>query len=119
MTDSNTRQKIGFLEPCSEGTLLPAAIKGGLDLYAEYGYPVGGFLRAVLSNDFMDAIPRADPESLATIRAIAIYVYNALPGDCHGTREKYNAWVEKGKSAQRSSRGADMHQDERTPYTTD
>jgi hypothetical protein len=77
------------------------AIKKGLDLYASEGIPTGSFLRAVLENNLMLAVVRADPESLRQIREICLYVHNELePGLCHGSRERVAAWLEM-KAAKR------------------
>src|SRR5688572_25670613 len=55
----------------------------------------GDFLRAVLSNDLTEACGRADDYNLLTLPAIVAYVYNNLPADCHGSRERYEAWASK------------------------
>jgi hypothetical protein len=49
----------------------------------------GGFLHAVLSNNSHKAVCCADVVSLAAIRQI--YVYNAMPSSCLGSREKVDA----------------------------
>lgn len=55
---------------------------------------MGAFLQAVLENDLQGAIGRADPESLAGIKGIVAYVYNALPDKCWGSKENVAAWLE-------------------------
>ncbi len=52
----------------------------------------GDFLAAVLSNDLMGAIGRADEQSLAAIRHITMFVYNELPRDCHGSKARVKQW---------------------------
>lgn len=52
----------------------------------------GDFLAAVLSNDLMDAVGRADENSLAAIRYITMFVYNELPRDCHGSKARVKQW---------------------------
>lgn len=76
---------------------IPRRIREGLDRYACYGVPTGDFLRAVLSNNLMEAVGRADDDSLAAIQSICQYVHNALPGVCHGSPEKVKAHVEKAR----------------------
>lgn len=66
-----------------------------LRAYADHGRPTGGFLEAVLSNDLMEAIERADESSLANLRAICSFVYNDLPMTCHGSREAVDAWLQR------------------------
>ena len=58
----------------------------------------GDFLAAVLSNDLMDAIGRADEDSLASLRYITMFVYNELPRDCHGSRATVKEWELNMKS---------------------
>ena len=70
-------------------------IKASLDRYAQSGVPTGGFLRAVLANDLMDAMGRAYSENKYAIHEIASYVYNELPAECHGSYEKVDAWIKK------------------------
>ena len=69
---------------------VPPRIREGIDNFVWFGKPTGGFLRAVLTNDLMEAIGRADEESLAAIRPICQYVYNAVPSVCHGSPEAVN-----------------------------
>jgi hypothetical protein len=74
---------------------IPDRTRVGLELYAKYGILPGGFLRAVLSNDLLDAACRADPENYTALREIVRYAYNKLPGEAFGSREKMLAWSEK------------------------
>lgn len=68
-------------------------IKHTLDLYATKGIPTGDFLAAVLSNDLMDAMGRADEDNRDDLFEICEYVYNDMPAPCHGSREKVRAWI--------------------------
>ena len=52
----------------------------------------GDFLGAVLSNDLMEAIGRADANSMASLKHIAMFIYNELPRDCHGSKETVKHW---------------------------
>jgi len=61
--------------------------KRGLDRYVKYRIPTGGFLRAVLENDFMRAIGKADIDNLCTITDIRDYILSELPIECYGTPE--------------------------------
>lgn len=63
-----------------------------LTLYKLHGTRPGGFLEAVLSNDLFDAYGRADNFSKADMDLIVKFVYNQLPGDCWGSREKVKQW---------------------------
>jgi len=55
--------------------------------YVQWGYEPGGFVKAVLANDLMAAVGRADSENLLTLHAICTYVYNEIPGNLQGSWE--------------------------------
>lgn len=54
--------------------------------------PIGKFLNAVLSNDFMGAATNADEANLAKLRGWAHFLYNYAPRGCYGSPEKVEAW---------------------------
>lgn len=81
-------------EPAHEAALIPPLILEGLRGYGLRCEQPGGFLTAVLANDFIEAVCRADPQSLAALRPIAVYVYDALPSKCHGSYEIVREWLE-------------------------
>lgn len=64
-----------------------------LKWYAEKRRPTGQFLEAVLSNDLFDAMARGDPESREVLPGIVSFIYNRMPGNCHGSRAKVRAWL--------------------------
>ena len=66
-----------------------------LDRYAKDGIPPGGFLTAVLENDLMGAMGRADLGNRAALREITGYVYNELPHECHGYKGVVAEWCER------------------------
>ena len=70
-------------------------IKSALDRYARHGVPTGGFLRAVLANDLMESFGRADTENRGGMFEICSYVYNEIPGRCHGSYKIVDEWVER------------------------
>jgi hypothetical protein len=78
---------------------VPTHLLPGLRAYGTSRVEPGRFLRAVLENDLQGAIARADPESLAAMRGICQYVFNALPGLCWGSKEKVAAWLAQGETA--------------------
>ena len=71
-----------------------ADTKESLDLYVSHRYQPGGFLIAVLENNLMQAMGRADEENRRDIFEIASYVYNDMPSACHGSPEKVRAWLD-------------------------
>ena len=55
--------------------------------YAQKGYRPGGFVNAVLANDLMEAMGRADIENRLSLHAICTYIYNEIGSDLHGSYE--------------------------------
>ncbi len=67
--------------------------KESIDAYVEDRRPTGGFLRAVLENDLVTAIGRADSGAIQNIRSIVNYIYNEIPGSCWGDKIKVKKWL--------------------------
>jgi hypothetical protein len=76
------------------GQVLTEELRATLDLYANEGYPTGGFLRACLANDFLMAVGRADDNNIHLLAVIASYIYNEMPRDSHGSYEIVDRWIE-------------------------
>ncbi len=57
---------------------------------------LGSFLRAVLTNNLMDAFGYADEENARAMRGWVTFLYNHAPSQCYGTIETLNAWHERG-----------------------
>lgn len=72
-----------------------------LDRYVNNGYQPGGFLTAVLKNDFMTAVAKADENNIQSLAALAIYIYNELPATCHGSPELVERWLSMFESGER------------------
>ena len=53
--------------------------------YVTRGFDPGGFVTAVLANDLMSALGRADMENRLTIWVICNYVYNEIGASLHGS----------------------------------
>jgi len=60
------------------------------------GINPGQFMTAVLSNNLMDAMARADEETVGDLKSITMFIYNDVPGMCHGTRAKVSEWLQGG-----------------------
>jgi len=76
--------------------LLPEGMRDSIVAYVEHGIPLGHFLDALLSNDFMGAVKRADEENLPALGNWGVYLYNYAPPRCFGSAEKVQAWQDKG-----------------------
>lgn len=68
-------------------------IRESLDAYVQQRRPLGGFLQAVIENDLLGAVGRADSRNVMQLQAIAAYVYNDMPSICHGSPALYVAWL--------------------------
>jgi hypothetical protein len=66
----------------------------GLERYVRYRIPTGSFLRAVLSNDLMGAMGKADEENREDIFEICQYIHNHLPIACHGSPKAVKEWLQ-------------------------
>jgi len=71
---------------------IPERTQMSIDRYVNHGTRPGHFLEAVMSNDLFDAIGRADREHLYCLREICSYIYNHIPLDAWGSRERVKAW---------------------------
>lgn len=82
---------------------LPEHMRHGMQTYIEAHEEPGGFLMAVLENDFMEACGRADEENLMRLHDYAIFLYNKVPATCWGSKEKVKAWLERGRDESQGS----------------
>lgn len=62
--------------------------------YRDHGHPVGDFLTAVLANDLVEAIGRADLYNSWLLPIYVGFLYNEFPSDAWGSREKVAAWIQ-------------------------
>ncbi len=69
------------------------SLHGGIARYIESGVMPGSFLTAVISNDLIGAICRADDDmTIEELRALRLWFYNDAPSQCHGSPQKMAAW---------------------------
>ena len=68
-------------------------LRGSLELYLNHGISAGGFLTAVLENDLMGACGRADSRNIRILPEIVGYIYNHLPSDSWGSKEKVSNYL--------------------------
>ena len=88
---------------------------GALHRYVKHGIQPGGFLTAVLSNDFMGAAGRADSHNKTRLNEWAMVVYNDIPSGCHGSRERVEDWVRAGGLIGMAARNKDAASAEQVP----
>ncbi len=79
-----------------QGFRIPRRMMDGIRRYVDQGIPPGDFLQAVICNDLVAAVSRADDENIRNLPAFVGYFYNEVPGPCWGSPQKMEAWIEKG-----------------------
>lgn len=106
--------------------LVPSHCEPGMRAYIEVGQPVGNFLRAVISNDLMDAAARADGTNLHRLRDYALFLHNEAPSGCYGSPDAYRSWVRQdgleglySYRAGREARDEGLKVDDFTQLSTD
>lgn len=76
--------------------VVPRHLLEGLMAHVVHGRAVGGFLTAVLSNDLMEAMGRADLVSTAHLHDLVSVCYNVIPRECWRTPGNVTRWQEAG-----------------------
>jgi hypothetical protein len=71
---------------------IPQHTQGALKRYVEHGYMPGGFLTAVLCNDLVRAVCRADHMNQACLADIVKWVYNSMPMAARGSEDNMMNW---------------------------
>lgn len=72
---------------------VPAYMADGIYLYlTEYIAP-GDFLSALLSNDFMQSVGRADSENIRSLKEWACFLYNEMPANSFGSPDNFRHWL--------------------------
>lgn len=73
----------------------------GLELYLKHGIEPGGFLRAVLENDLLMAVQRADRTNREALKEICLFVANELPGEARGSKLAVEYWLHSFKTGEK------------------
>ena len=74
-------------------SVIPQNAIESLNLYVDKHIQPGGFLTAVLENDLTAAVATADLHNIAIIPTYVSYIYNNLPKNCWGSKEKVKEWL--------------------------
>lgn len=72
---------------------IPPLLKSGLIRYRDNGLPTGDFLQAVLSNDLIMTILRADPDSIKALPEILWWLKRFMPSEAWGSPQAYADWI--------------------------
>ena len=86
---------------------LPKHMQRAVVFYVLYRLRPGHFLTAVLSNDLVEAIGRADDTNCALLREWVRLFYNCevIPGNCWGSKQHVLDWLAGDPSEQPISMG--------------
>jgi hypothetical protein len=71
---------------------LPLHMQGAMQRWVENGIHPGGFLTAVLENDFVMAVSRADSVNKQNLVAYVTWLTTHAPYGCWGDRENVSNW---------------------------
>lgn len=87
--------------PCAKGyetssIQIPDYMLPGFAKYIILGIPPGNFLTAILTNDLMEAVGRADDTNINLIPNYCHVLYNYTPSGCYGSPEAFRKWVSSG-----------------------
>ena len=74
--------------------MIPQKTWAALIAYTSAHHPTGDGLRRVLENDLCGAYRQLDPENLAALHAILIWLHWDVPAACWGSPAKVAAWLE-------------------------
>jgi len=77
-------------------SMLPEHMQYTAKLYVERGIEPGGFMYAILCNDFVAAAGQADQTNQRHLFEWAVWLSNELPRSAWGSVERVDAWIEKG-----------------------
>jgi hypothetical protein len=79
--------------------LVPEHMRDGLILWIENGIMTGNFMTALMENDLMEAMGRADEVNQNSIKNWCVFLYTYSPRGCHGSPSRVAVWREhKGLS---------------------
>ena len=76
---------------------IPERMRSGITLYINNGIRPGRFLTAVICNNLKEAVMYADDENIRNLPAYVNFFYNHTPGDCWGSEEKMQIWLQKAE----------------------
>lgn len=75
---------------------LPHHMRDAMQRYVEHGIAPGSFLTAVLSNDLMGAMGRADDINRASLYDYAVFLRSNAPIGCWGSPQHVEDWIAEG-----------------------
>ena len=96
------KRRLGMEEyEVAQYSIIPSLTLEAVHDYVDRGIEPGGFVGAVLSNDLFEAVARVDDRNLPVLGDICQLIYNYAPVVCHGSLDRYYAWIKRGGLAGR------------------
>lgn len=75
--------------------VIPEHCRGGMKRYIEHGILPGSFLQAIICNDLVGAAGKADDINVFCLINYANFLYNHMPSEAWGSKERMLAWEQK------------------------
>lgn len=73
---------------------VPDHTRGAIERYVFDRYEPGSFLTAVLCNDLMAAVARADSQNYMALKEICQFIYNEVPSSAWGSPKNVANWLD-------------------------
>lgn len=77
---------------------LPTEMLPNVYRYVIDGLQPGHFLTAVITNNLLDAVNRADSRNLKALGTWIKFFYNVCPSGCYGNIETMKNWMDERRS---------------------
>lgn len=79
-----------------DNKIIPAHMRDGAERYINDGIEPGGFMMAVLTNDFKGVMGRADDINKLHLQEWYWWVTGAVPNLAQGNKERVQEWIRVG-----------------------
>lgn len=76
---------------------IPIHTSEAFERYFKYGFAPGGFCSAILANDLMSAVRKADYVNKPYIYEITHWVFHNAPAGSWGSYEAIQGWLDKNE----------------------
>ena len=87
-----------------ESRNIPDHVREALERYFVHGFAPGGFCSAVLANDLMSAVQKADHWNQLNLSDIANWVLHNAPNGSWGSYEHVQGWLDKNEFFQENQK---------------
>jgi len=98
MSHTESASQADYINRGAKQCGVPAYMVEGLVHYFVHRVAPGGFMLAVLQNDLMRALEKADSTNINCLKAYGMFLYNYAPLGSYGSRENVERWLDHHKS---------------------